>query len=303
MTTVDDATTTGAGTTTGTTTGASSAMSTGTLPRLIASDLDGTFLSPDGTVSTTNAAAVRLAAERGIPMVFATGRPIRWLQPISVLDGLHPMVVASNGAMLYDVAADEIVEQVAIEPTVAIDVTTRVRKLVPDAAFAVEQGRGFGYERGYEIWDDARADPAVFTGPIAELVAAGPFVKLLVKCASMPSDELAAVIADDVGDQLTITHSAFGDTGLLEISAPGVSKASMLAGYCGRLGIDAAEVAAFGDMPNDLEMLTWAGRPYVMTNAHPLLRRIGATAAGDNAESGVGRTILALLGGEPARTQ
>ena len=218
---------------------------------------------------------MRLAAEHGIPMVFATGRPIRWLDAIRHLDGLHPTVVASNGAMLYDASTDEILDLVPIDPQVALEVTERVRALVPAAAFAVEQGRGFGFEPGYVMWDDAEDDPAVFTAPIVDLVAAAPFVKLLVKSETMPSDELAAAIADDVADRLTITHSAFGSTGLLEISAPGVSKASMLASYCDRLGIEAADVVAFGDMPNDLEMLTWSGQPYAMTNAHPLLRRIG----------------------------
>ncbi len=265
------------------------------LPRLIASDLDGTFLSPDGTVSDTNAEAVRLAARHGIPMVFATGRPIRWLAPIRDLDGLHPVVVASNGAMLYDADADEIIEQVAIDPRVAGDVTSQVRGLLPDAAFAVEQGRRFGHEVAYTTWEDSGDDPAMFTADMPELLEAGPFIKLLIKSESMPSDELAAAVADPIADRLTVTHSSFGDIGLLEISAPGVSKASMLAAYCRRLGIDPEQVAAFGDMPNDLEMLTWSGRPYVMANAHPLLQRIGASAAGDNADSGVGRTIIELL--------
>ncbi|HEX8488306.1 MAG TPA: HAD hydrolase family protein, partial [Propionibacteriaceae bacterium] len=72
------------------------------VPKLIVSDLDGTFLSPDGTVSPTNSAAVRAAEAAGVPVVFATGRPIRWLDVIRGLPGAHPTVIASNGAVLYD---------------------------------------------------------------------------------------------------------------------------------------------------------------------------------------------------------
>ena len=71
-------------------------------PELIVTDLDGTFLSPDGTVSAENAAAVKAAQEADIPVVFATGRPVRWLEVIADLPGAHPMVIASNGAVLYD---------------------------------------------------------------------------------------------------------------------------------------------------------------------------------------------------------
>src|ERR671921_258981 len=46
------------------------------VPQLIVTDLDGTFLSPDGTVSEQNRAAVLAAQDVGIPVLFATGRPV-----------------------------------------------------------------------------------------------------------------------------------------------------------------------------------------------------------------------------------
>jgi len=266
---------------------------TPSLPRLIASDMDGTFLLPNGGISEINAAAVRAAEQRGIPLVFATGRPIRWLGALAGLTGLHPIVIASNGAMRYDAAADEIRALVAIDVAVAGEVAAELRAELPEVRFAVEFGRRFGHESGYQTWEDASGSPDIFTADLAELLAADdPIVKLLVSSGSRSCDDLALAAAGIIGDRLTVTHSAFDDTGLLEVSGPGVSKASMLAEYCLELGIDAVDVAAFGDMPNDLEMLTWAGRPHVMTNAHPSLRRLKATEAGGNADSGVGRTIL-----------
>ena len=102
-----------------------------------------------------------------------------------------------------------------------------------------------------------------------------------------------------LGDELYATHSAFtrpalGEAGLLEISAGGVNKATMLAYCCSQLGIDAADVAGFGDMPNDVDMLSWVGMPYVVANAHPSLREHYRVVP-SNAESGVGRTILGWL--------
>ncbi len=104
---------------------------------------------------------------------------------------------------------------------------------------------------------------------------------------------------------MTATHSQLRDYGLVEISAPGVTKASMLRRFCARLGVRARHVAAFGDMPNDVDMLSWAGMPHIVANAHPALHALDFPVVGSNAESGVGRAILNWLrsAGTPGDTQ
>src|SRR4028118_412009 len=89
------------------------------VPRLIVTDLDGTFLSPDGSVSAQNAQAVAAAQSSGIPVLFATGRPVRWLDVIRDLPGAHPTVIASNGAVLYDLGAGRLLDRVCVDPDVA----------------------------------------------------------------------------------------------------------------------------------------------------------------------------------------
>ncbi|CAM5550945.1 HMP-PP phosphatase [Streptomyces griseoloalbus] len=98
-----------------------------------------------------------------------------------------------------------------------------------------------------------------------------------------------------IGDRATVTRSS--PSALLEISGPGVSKASTLALCCAERGISHEEVVAFGDMPNDVEMLTWAGRSYAMGNAHPdvLAAASGRTVA--NNDDGVAVVIEQLLDG------
>src|SRR6185369_13794056 len=111
------------------------------------------------------------------------------------------------------------------------------------------------------------------------------------------SDELSERAMAAVGDRLTLTHALVGDAyGMLELTAPGVTKASTLALLCAELGIESADVVAFGDMPNDLAMLAWAGRGYVVANGHRSLRSAGFTIVPGNDEDGVGRTVLELLG-------
>ncbi len=263
------------------------------VPALVVSDLDGTFLSPDGTVSEQNRAAVLAAQGAGIPVLFATGRPVRWLDVVRDLPGRHPTVVASNGAVLYDLGADRVLDRVCVDADVALDAVRRIRGAVPDASFAFESGTRFGHEPGYRVWrSNPAVDPALFTGPAEEIAHTEPFVKMLVQSRERDADRLLADVRAVVGDRLTVTHSANPGIGLVEVSGPGVSKASMLARCCDRLGIDAADVAAFGDMPNDVAMLSWAGLPHVVANAHPVLLGGSYRVVPANAESGVGRTIL-----------
>ncbi|MDN5762911.1 MAG: Cof-type HAD-IIB family hydrolase [Microlunatus sp.] len=263
-------------------------------PRLIATDLDGTFLSPDESVSEENSAAVLAAQEAGITVVFATGRPIRWLEVIKGLPGAHPLVIASNGAALYDAETEKIVDRICIETASALDAVERIRTIAPDVRFAFESGTRFGHEPHYSTWAPDNGDPDIFAGPV-ETIVHDDLVKMLVQSPSLHSDQLLARVDEAIGDRLSATHSTSRGYGLVEVSAPGVDKGAMLARFCQQLGVEAAEVAAFGDMPNDLSMLGWVGLPYVVANAHPDLLQRGFATVPANSESGVGRTIRQWL--------
>jgi Cof subfamily protein (haloacid dehalogenase superfamily) len=268
-------------------------------PRLIVTDLDGTFLLPDGTVSDLNREAVLAAQDAGIPVLFATGRPTRWLEVIQDLPGAHSVVIASNGAVLYDQATSTVLDRICLEPETTSWAVEQIRRSVPGAAFALESGDRFGHDENYVVLRAAAGDATAYVASAEEMSAAGGHVKMLVQHGNLTSDELLAKVRDSVGDALTLTHSAMvrphaGERGLVEISAPGVNKASMLARCCRDVGVSAPDVAGFGDMPNDLDMLTWVGMPHAVANAHPLLLEIYPVVPA-NVDSGVGRTILGWL--------
>ena len=268
------------------------------VPKLIVSDLDGTFLSPDGTVSPTNSAAVRAAEAAGVPVVFATGRPVRWLDVIRGLPGAHPVVIASNGAVLFDLGEARLLDRICLDPGVVLQAVSAIRRTVPGAAFGFESGTRFGYESTYRLGvDDDGHNPALERGCAEALARRGDSVKMLVQHLHVSSDQLLEQVREAVADALTVTHSAGHAHGLVEVSAPGVSKAAMLQRICAGLGLKAADVAAFGDMPNDLEMLNWVGMPHVMANAHPQLLSLGFTVVPGNGDSGVGHTISQWMQG------
>jgi Cof subfamily protein (haloacid dehalogenase superfamily) len=267
-----------------------------TRPRLIVTDLDGTFLGPDRQVSAINLAAARRATELGIPFMVATGRPVRWLDVLDQLAEAHSQVIVSNGAAVFDLASRGVVRSFPLDAAVALTVAYDLRTVIPGITFGFETSTGFGCEPTSP--SRQRGAPGVLEGPLEELVdRLGPVIKLLGFHTELDSDDLSAQAIATVGERLTLTHALIGDAyGMLELTAPGVSKASTLALLCADLGVDAADVVAFGDMPNDLAMLTWAGRGYVVANGHASLLSAGFTVVPANGEDGVGRTVLDLLG-------
>jgi hydroxymethylpyrimidine pyrophosphatase-like HAD family hydrolase len=123
-----------------------------------------------------------------------------------------------------------------------------------------------------------------------------PGTKLLAFHPSADPDSLMEKAAKAVGDLVTVTHSS--GRGLLEMSAQGVDKASALAELCADRGVLPADVVAFGDMPNDLPMLTWAGSSYAVANAHRDVLAMVGGLTGTNDEDGVAQVLEFLFPGD-----
>src|SRR5690242_8491048 len=122
-------------------------------PRLIVSDMDGTLLHWDDTVSADTIAELERWRSDGVPLVLATGRPPRWMRKIRSVLGFGE-AVCCNGAVLLDLERFEIVDEDLLEPAVLRDVTAALRSIEPDVAFAVEYGLEFRHEPLYQPrWD------------------------------------------------------------------------------------------------------------------------------------------------------
>ncbi len=254
-----------------------------TLPRLIATDLDGTLLGEHGRVSPRNAKALADAAGSGIVVVLVTGRPLRWLpQVYEQLAEPYPTVCA-NGAVDYDPATGVVHESRPIPPAVLAQVCTRLLAAIPEICFAVEieGGRHMLREAQYPAyWDEVDSDEVPLSGIVAQ-----PAEKLLARGGRRDPDEFVALIEAAVDGLVEVTHSS--TSGLVEISATGVTKATGLAAVCERRGIAAEDVLAFGDMPNDVPMLRWAGRGIAVANAHPAAKAAADGSTLSNVDDGV----------------
>jgi Cof subfamily protein (haloacid dehalogenase superfamily) len=258
--------------------------------RLVATDLDGTVVRRDGSISARTVAALAAVEDAGLHLVLVTGRPPRWMRPISEATGHHGIAICGNGAFVYDLHAERVVERFALEPAEGAEAVRRIRAVLPGAAFAVETGWGFGHEPAYEPnWPTPDLTRVV---PVEDLVAE-PVGKLLVRLKGSDGDAMLEAVAPVLSGLAEATHSNSGDC-LLEISARGVSKASTLARVCAERGVAAGEVLAFGDQPNDLPMLAWSGLAYAVANAHPLVLSSGARLTGTVEEDGVARVLETL---------
>jgi HAD superfamily hydrolase (TIGR01484 family) len=261
------------------------------LPRLVATDLDGTLLRSDGALDARTLAAIARMEAAGIPLVLCTARPSRVLAALARATGHRGIAVCSNGSVIWDLHTDTVVDTFPFAVEAAQEVVSRLRGALPDATWAVERHDVFAREPRYvphwPVPDDTVIDEI-------EALLAVPALQLMVRHPWLSGDELVAHARELVSDLAELSHSSSVDA-LLEIGAAGVSKASGLAVLCERRGIDRAEVLAFGDMPNDLAMLEWAGRSIAVANAHPEVIQIADEVTASNDEGGVAQVLERLL--------
>ncbi|GAA1973943.1 HAD family hydrolase [Catenulispora subtropica] len=272
-------------------------MTTPVPPRLIACDLDGTLVRHDGTVSRRTVAVFAKLEEAGVPFVFVTGRPPRLMEQIAVAfdprgTASCPRAVCSNGAYDYDLRARAVVAEYAIDPATLVKVAQGLRAAIPGIGLAVEYADALAADPLYEPWD--WDEGVTVQRPDEDELWLRPAPKLVGRHPRLSADELLALAEPAVSDLVTVYHS--NGLRLVEAVAHGVSKAEGLARHAAGLGVTAEHVMAFGDMPNDLSMLRWAGRSYAVANAHPSVLATADDVVGSNEEDGVAVFLEELLG-------
>ncbi|OLT32314.1 hydrolase [Actinomadura sp. CNU-125] len=261
-------------------------------PRVIATDLDGTIVRSDGTLSARTIDALARVERAGALLVMVTGRPPRWMTEIAAAVDHHGVAICANGAVLYDLHTETVLRTHEIAPDVLAEVIGLLQGVSPELRFAVEYPTGFVFDSRYHLgsWDiEALGGRIVEDAELAER----PGTKLLAFHPDADPDVLAEKAVQAVGELVTVTYSS--GRGLLEMSAHGVTKASALAEFCTERGVDAADVVAFGDMPNDLPMLGWAGTSYGVANAHPMVLAAVTHRTSRNDDDGVAQVIESLF--------
>lgn len=258
--------------------------------KLIATDLDGTVLGPDFRFRDRTVEALRAARAAGVEIVYVTGRPHRWIEPVREQLEYDSVAICSNGAVTYDVAQERVLQAETVPAASILDLRSRLGDVLPDARYSVETLNGVFSEPG---WTQTNLPENVerTEGPLDELLTPDSrIIKFLVRDESLEPHALYQTVRDAAQDRVSVTH-AVANIPLAEIGQAGLSKGRTLARWCAEEGIAADEVLAFGDMPNDTTMLQWAGHGYAMASGWPdVIRAVGRTCPAFE-EDGVAQVI------------
>jgi Cof subfamily protein (haloacid dehalogenase superfamily) len=262
------------------------------LVRLIATDLDGTLLRSDLSVSERTQAALQAARDAGIRIVLVSARGPLGVGKVADEVGGDGLAICSNGALILDLATRRVIRHRMLAADVAAFMVRGLRARLPNVSFATEVEGAFGLEPAFKgAWGDWEPPEGSRYADALALVSA-PMTKLMARDATRSVDELAAVAREVAGDAAAV---AISGKWVVEISAAGVNKAAALKELAADYGIDSSDVVAFGDYPNDLPMLEWAGHSIATANAHPdVLAQVDEVTA-SNDEDGVALAIERLL--------
>jgi Cof subfamily protein (haloacid dehalogenase superfamily) len=260
--------------------------------RVVATDLDGTLLRSDSTLSARTRDALRSVRAAGIRVVAATARPPRIIDALFGTD-LIDAALCGNGAIRYEPATRQMTITDAMPVELVRRVITRIVEAVPGAGFAAEDGHRVRFEPGYRYRPSLDND-RVAVGSTAELLT-GPLVKLLVWLPDRNPAAAWAPLSASLGDLVDCSWSS--EDAPWEIAARGVSKAVALAALCARWQVGSGQVIAFGDAMNDLSMLAWAGLGYAVANASAEVLAAAPHHAAGNDADGVAEVLENLVAG------
>ena len=249
--------------------------------RLAAIDLDGTLLRSDGTIGERTKRAIRGTR---LDIVLVTARGPMTIHEIAAELGVGGRAICSNGALVVDLATQRIERERLLETETALELVHALRERLPGIRFAVEH-EGFAHEPGFSAWD--WTPPAgTRVADVVELLA-DPATKLILRHAEHETVAIQDLARELVGDRLTVVASG---SEAVEVTAAGVNKATAVA----ELGYPPEDVVAFGDYPNDIPLLTWAGLGVAMGNAHPDVVAIADEMTATNDEDGVALVLERL---------
>ena len=264
------------------------------LPRLIATDLDGTLLDPTGVLRPRTAAALQAAADAGVIVVFATGRPpfVAGHEIAAAGRGVHYGVMA-NGTIICSLPAQTVLHSITFATESAREAVRVLRLHDAGVGFALATDAGFTAEAGFHQRMPLQHGP---DNPVPDALvgheASRATLKLLAFHRTHGAHDLLRIMPPLLGTDLVVTHMG---ADAVEIGPAGADKGVGLGWLCAHLGIDARDVLVFGDELNDLPMFRFAGRCVAVGNASPHVRDAADEIAPTNTEEGVAQVIERLL--------
>ncbi|MGW0365005.1 HAD family hydrolase [Streptomyces sp. NPDC002990] len=260
--------------------------------KLVATDLDGTLLRGDGTVSERTREALVAATAAGAAHIIVTGRAVPWTRHVLDDLGYQGIAVCGQGAQVYDAGAHRLLTSVTLDRQLAGLALSKMEAEIGQLALAASRDGVDGevlIGPGYQVQEGL---PAVRLKDTTEVWTA-PLNKLYIQHPDLDDDALVKAGRAVVGSLVDIVMAG---PGVVEILPLGLSKATGLSLAARRLGVKAAETVAFGDMPNDIPMFAWSAHGVAMANAHAELKAVADEVTTSHEEDGIAVVLERLLG-------
>ncbi|MER7045240.1 MULTISPECIES: HAD family hydrolase [Streptomyces] len=270
-------------------------MSTAPFPyRLIATDLDGTLLRGDGTISQRTRDALAAATAAGAAHLVVTGRSVPWTRYILDDLGYDGLAVCGQGAQLYHAGEHRMLTSVTLDRQLAALALAKLEAEVGPMELAASRDGLSGEvlaSSGFSVHENPL--PMIPLTDAAQLWEV-PLNKVYIQHPTLDDDTLTEIARKTVGGLVDVVMAG---PGIVEIIPLGLTKATGLSLAARRLGTRAADTIAFGDMPNDIPMFGWAVRGVAMANAHTELKAVATDITASNDDDGIALTLESLLAG------
>ncbi len=257
-------------------------------PRLYVFDIDGTLLTTNYKIlpSTREAISLLAVGELSAPIMLATARSPRAIDPSARELHLAPFYVSLNGAFIVQE------EQILYDKPMEAEDAQRVMAIAKDAGLSVNVYSAWGWFIAEQNpWSSQEAKMVSWSGEVRDLRTVRQAHKILL----MGEQDLILQTQRRLAQDVPGVSAQLSIPNYLEIVDASVSKGHALEIVAGLLGLDWRDVVAFGDGENDLDMLKRAGFSVAMGNAHPRLKEIADLVTGSNDQDGVLQGVLEVL--------
>ncbi len=273
--------------------------------RLIAIDIDGTLLNPQFQISGADLAALRRANSQGIEVIVVTGRRHAFALPIVQQLGFDLWLISSNGAITRSLAGEtfhrDLLPQATCRDLIQAMQEFRGQTVLTfdsEGAGTIVIERLQELEQSIQRWLEKNMEYIQFVIPIENALTTDPVQAMF--CGPVELMQQALATLGRCGLPITVLRTEYPgrDLSIVDVLNADCSKGHALERWANYRGIRREQVMAIGDNYNDIEMLAFAGQPFIMGNASPELLGRGWTLTRSNAESGVAAAIEAVLEGK-----
>jgi Cof subfamily protein (haloacid dehalogenase superfamily) len=274
--------------------------------RLLAADIDGTLLNPQFQISATDLTALRRAQQAGVEVILVTGRRHQFALPIAQQVGPDLWLISSNGAVTRSLSGNTFHRDLLPKETCR-RLCAAMREFRGNTVLTFDvEGKGAivlehmgQLTSSIQRWLEKNLEYIDFVIPVEKSLTTDPVQAMFCGTIARMHQALAELAASGLENEVTVLRTEYPlrDLSIVDVLNQGCSKGHAVERWANHRGIPREQVMAIGDNYNDVEMLAYAGVPFIMGNASAELRGRGWAVTLPNDQNGVAVAIDQVLGG------